>query len=119
MEWPYNYDMMETKTRRTPRKDSSYVIYEMTSEQGLSYIGLTRRGTLTPERAVMERWRRHKSRARNESRAWALYEYLNDGGLTMSWTHRIIEMVRGRAEAYARERVIVKEQQPILNDQYL
>ena len=111
--------MMETKTRRTPRKDSSYIIYEMTSELGDSYIGLTRKGTVTPVKAVLERWRKHKSRARNENRKWALYVYLNTGGLTMSWTHRIIEIVRGRAEAYAREREIVKTVRPQLNDQYL
>lgn len=118
-EWHYNYDMMETKTRRTPRKDCSYIIYEVVSEAGDSYIGLTRKGSLTADKAVKERWRKHTSRARNEDRKWALYVYLKTGGLTMSWTHRIIEIVRGRAEAYAREREIVKTVRPQLNDQYL
>ena len=81
---------MKTQTRRTPRKDSSYVIYEMTSELGHSYIGLTRKGTVTPVKAVAERWRKHKSRARNEDRKWALYVYLKTGGLDLTWTHKII-----------------------------
>jgi len=115
----YNYDMMETKTRRTPRKDSSYVIYEMTSELGDSYIGLTRKGAVTPVKAVLERWRKHKSRARNEDRKWALYVYLKTGGLDLGWTHNIIAIVRGRAEAYAYERELVKSARPQLNDQYL
>lgn len=110
---------MNTQTRRTPRKDSSYVIYEMTSETGESYIGLTRKGTVTPTKAVAERWRRHKSRARNEDRKWALYVYLNSGGLDLTWTHKIITIIRGRAEAYALERELVKTLSPELNNQYL
>jgi hypothetical protein len=106
--------------KRTARKDSNYIIYEAVCEDtGASYIGLTRKGSTTPNKAVKERWRKHISRAKNENRKWTLYVYLNSGGLTMSWTHRIIEIVRGRAEAYAREREIVKAAQPQLNDQYL
>jgi len=110
---------MKTQTRRTPRKDSSYVIYEMTSELGDSYIGLTRKGAVTPVKAVAERWRKHKSRARNEDRKWALYVYLKTGGLDLTWTHKIITIIRGRAEAYAYERELVKQVLPELNDQYL
>ncbi len=106
--------------KRTARRDSNYIIYEVRCEQtGANYIGLTRKGSLTPTKAVKERWRKHVSRARNEDRKWALYVYLKTGGLTMTWTHRIIEIVRGRAEAYAREREIVKSERPELNDQYL
>lgn len=106
--------------KRTARKDSNFIIYEVTCEDtGASYIGLTRKGSLTPTKAVKERWRKHVSRARNENRKWALYVYLKTGGLTMTWSHRIIEIVRGRAEAYAREREIVKAHRPQLNDQYL
>lgn len=112
--------MKERMMKRTARKDSNYIIYEVTcDETGASYIGLTRKGNTTPVKAVKERWRKHTSRARNEDRKWPLYVYLKSGGLTMSWTHRIIEIVRGRAEAYAREREIVKTVQPMLNDQYL
>ena len=106
------------KKRRTPRKDCSYVIYEARSELGENYIGITRKTESTPAKSVRERWRRHLSRARNESRLWALYIYLKTGGLDLSWEHRIIEVVRGRAEAYARERELVKTLQPTLNHQY-
>ena len=108
-----------TKTKRTARSDSNYVIYAMTSEAGDSYIGLTRKGKLTVTKAVLERWRKHKSRARNENRLWALYVYLNDGGLDMTWTHTVLDVIRGRAEAYAYERELVKHMEPELNDQYL
>ncbi len=106
--------------KRRARRDSNYVIYEALCEDtGAAYIGLTRKGNTTATRAVKERWRRHLSRARCENRKWALYVYLKTGGLTMTWSHSILEIVRGRAEAYARERELVKSVKPLLNDQYL
>ena len=113
----YNNCMM--KTKRTARKDSNYIIYEAVSERGENYIGLTRKGDVTVAKAVKERWRKHLSRARNENRLWALYIYLKTGGLDMTWEHKVIAVVRGRAEAYDFERGLVKELRPTLNDQYL
>jgi hypothetical protein len=102
---------------RTARRDSNYVIYEMRDQHGHNYIGLTRKGPSTARKAVLERWRRHLSRARCEDRAWALYQYLRTR--ETEWTHTVLEIVRGRALAYAREREIVKRQAPSLNSQYL
>lgn len=107
------------KQRRTARSDSKFVIYEAVAENGDSYIGITRKGERTVAGAVKERWRKHVSRARNEDRQWKLYLFLKAAGLSMNWEHRVLAIVRGRAEAYALEREIVKEQQPSLNDQYL
>jgi hypothetical protein len=107
------------KTKRTARKDSNYIIYEAVSAAGENYIGLTRKGTVTVDKAVKERWRKHLSRARNENRLWALYVYLKTGGLDMGWEHKVIAVIRGRAEAYDFERGLVKELRPTLNDQYL
>jgi len=107
------------KTRRTPRRDCNYIIYEMTDELGNNYVGLTRKSLPNANKVVEERWRKHKSRARNENRLWALYVYLKTGGLDLAWTHRVIAIIRGRAEAYAWEREYVKQHQPTLNDQYL
>ena len=112
----YNNTLM--KTKRTARKDSNYIIYEAVSERGENYIGLTRKGDATVARAVKEWWRKHLSRARNENRLWALYIYLKSGGLDMTWEHRVITVIRGRAEAYAYERSLVKDLAPTLNDQY-
>ena len=107
------------KTRRTPRSDCNYIIYAMTSERGDSYIGLTRKSMPNADKVVLERWRKHKSRARNENRMWALYIYLKSGGLAMTWTHTVIDVIRGRKEAYAYERELVKQIKPELNDQYM
>jgi len=109
----YNYDM----TKRTARSDSNFIIYVAT-HNGQSYIGLTRKGTTTVTKAVKERWRKHISRARHEDRAWRLYEYIKSGNWD-GWEHQVLDIIRGRAEAYAYERALVKEIQPELNDQYI
>lgn len=105
--------------QRKIRSDCNYIIYEMVDERGENYIGLTRKAQPNADKVVAERWRKHKSRARNENRLWALYIYLKTGGLELNWEHRVLEIVRGRKAAYAREREIVKELRPTLNDQYL
>ena len=103
--------------RKTARRDSNYVIYAAT-HNGQTYIGLTRKGKVTIVKAVKERWRKHISRARNEDRAWVLYQYIKAGAWT-DWEHEVITVIRGRAEAYAYERELVKLYQPELNDQYI
>jgi hypothetical protein len=91
----------------------------MVDELGNNYVGLTRKSQPNTNKVVAERWRKHRSRARNENRLWALYVYLKSGGLDLAWTHRVITVIRGRAEAYAWEREYVKAHRPSLNDQYL
>ena len=104
-------------TKRTARKDSNFVIYAAVHNE-LAYIGLTRKGTTTVNRAVKARWRKHLSRARNEDRDWELYKYIKQGAWE-GWQHHVIDVVRGRAEAYAYERQLVKLFETELNDQYL
>jgi hypothetical protein len=103
--------------RKTARKDSNYVIYAAT-HNGLAYIGLTRKGSVTVKKAVLERWRKHISRAKHEDRDWELYQYIKAGNWN-DWEHEVITVIRGRAEAYAYERELVKAIQPELNDQYI
>lgn len=105
------------RTRKI-RSDCNYIIYQAVDECGMSYVGLTRKAT-TVQKSVKERWRKHLSRARNEQRDWTLYEYLREGALEHAWTHRVLEIIRGRAAAYARERELVKLMKPTLNDQYM
>ena len=103
--------------KRTARKDSNYVIYVAT-HNGKSYIGLTRKGSVSAPKAVKERWRKHISRAKNEDRDWTVYNYIRAGNWT-EWEHEVLAVIRGRAEAYAWERAWVKEHLPSLNDQYV
>ena len=103
--------------KRTARKDSNIVIY-VARHDGNEYIGLTRKGSATVSKAVKERWRKHVSRARNEMRDWVIYNYMREGNWT-DWEHEVITVIRGRAEAYAYERELVKMFEPSLNDQYI
>ena len=103
--------------KRTARKDSNFVIY-VARHAGNEYIGLTRKGSATVSKAVKERWRKHVSRARNEMRDWVIYNYMREGNWT-DWEHEVITVIRGRAEAYAYERELVKMFEPSLNDQYI
>ena len=105
------------RTRKI-RKDCNYLIYEAVDENGMNYIGLTRKSQPSERKVLAERWRKHLSRARNENRDWVLYQYLRSGGLDFTWTHRVLAVIRGRAEAYAYERELVKALDPALNDQY-
>lgn len=104
--------------RRTRRSDSAYVIYEAMSPEGQNYIGVTGKTESSAMASALERWRRHRSRGVHEAREWPLYRYLRSGGLDMLWKITVIEIVRGRAEAYDRERAIVMERKPTLNEQY-
>jgi hypothetical protein len=104
-------------TKKTARSDCNYIIYSAT-HNGSSYIGLTRKGSVSITKALKERWRKHISRARHEDRAWVLYQYIKAGNWD-GWEHTVIDIVRGRAEAYAYERELVKLIEPELNDQYL
>jgi len=111
------YNTLMMKTKRTARKDSNFVIYTA-EHNGLVYIGLTRKGTTSVVKAIKERWRKHISRAKHEDRAWELYKYIRAGNWD-NWEHTVIDVIRGRAEAYAYERELVKLFKPQLNDQYL
>jgi hypothetical protein len=104
-------------TKRTARRDSNYIIY-VAEHNGSAYIGLTRKGSVSIARAVKERWRKHISRARHEDRDWELYKYIKRGNWD-GWTHQVLDVIRGRAEAYAYERQLVKLFETELNDQYL
>jgi hypothetical protein len=104
-------------TKRTARKDSNYIIYVAT-HNGLAYIGLTRKGSTTVAKAVKERWRKHISRAKHEDRDWEIYRYIKAGNW-LGWEHKVITVIRGRADAYAYERSLVKDLAPELNDQYM
>ena len=103
--------------KRTARSDSNFVIY-VARHAGNEYIGLTRKGSTTVGKAVKERWRKHISRARHENRDWVLYRYIKAGNWT-DWEHEVICVIRGRAEAYAYERQLVKLIGTNLNDQYM
>lgn len=105
--------------RRKPRSDSNYAIYAMTDPDGNIYVGLTRKTESTILRSVKRRWAKHISRAKCDNLEWPLYSHINAIGLDVKWKHEVLEVVKGRKEAYAREREIILETNPNLNMQYM
>lgn len=105
---------METQIkRRRKRCDRCYVIYEL-KVKNLCYIGITARSHSTAHKSVWARWRKHQSRCRSEQKAWPLYDAMRKYG-SDAFEYTVVETLRGRASAYAREREIIRERRPRLN----
>jgi ABC-type uncharacterized transport system ATPase component len=110
----YNTYMMKQKVTRKRRSDRNHAIYELYCEvTGESYIGLTVvNGTALA--SVRGRFNRHLSRANTESKEWNLCEALRKYGRE-GFTPYLLEVVRGKTAAHARERELTAEMQPTLN----
>ena len=112
--WLYNIYMMKTQRKR--RSDRNHVIYciqdVVTKEY---YIGLTAlcfngnvRKTLT------RRMQKHMQRALKENKNWGLSRALRDRG-PERFVFGVLEIVRGKRPAHARETQLIKEYRPMLN----
>jgi hypothetical protein len=110
----YNTYMMMQKAARKRRSDRKHAIYELFCEvTGESYIGVTVvSGTALS--SVRGRFNRHLSRAKTESKDWNLCEALRKHGRE-GFTPYLLEVVRGKAEAHARERELTAIMKPALN----
>lgn len=97
---------------RKKRSDRLHVIYML--EHGADfYIGVTAKTESTALKSVKTRWNKHCYRARTESKSWLLYEKLREHDL--GWTLGIVAVVRGKREAHAVERELIRTHQPTLN----
>jgi hypothetical protein len=106
--------MSLTKTPRKRRTDRNHVIYELEcTVTGERYIGLTVLDG-TAESSVRGRFNRHISRARREGKDWLLCEALRKYGRD-GFERKVLEVIRGKAEAHVRERELTKLNQPELN----
>jgi hypothetical protein len=96
---------------RKKRNDRNYVLYKLNSE-GESYIGLTVAQGRAFLRSVKVRVQKHISRAKKENKDWLLCEFLRS---TSTIEYEVLEVVRGRKNAYQRERQLISELKPTLN----
>ena len=103
-----------TPTQRKRRTDRNHAIYELFCEvTGDSYIGITVvDGTALG--SVRGRFNRHLSRANTESKNWNLCEALRTYGRE-GFTPYLLEVVRGKTAAHARERELTALLKPTLN----
>ena len=100
-----------TRKRRVDRNHAIYALFcDVTGE---SYIGITVVNS-NALGSVRGRFNRHLSRARTESKDWRLCEALRKHGRE-GFTFHLLEVVRGKPAAHARERELTAQHQPALN----
>ena len=100
---------------RKKRSDRNYVLYQVTCEDtGDSYIGVTVSQGRAFLRSVKVRWQKHVSRALCENKAWNFCEFLRSMP-DADYTYQVVEVIRGRKNAYQRERELIRDVSPTLN----
>jgi predicted GIY-YIG superfamily endonuclease len=100
--------------KRKTRTDRNHAIYAITNNvTGEFYIGVTVcSGNIN--KALKVRFQKHVRRALTENKAWALCANIREFGAEL-FTYHLLEKVRGKADAHARERELTRELQPTLN----
>lgn len=110
----YNTCMEIKKQTRKRRQDTKHVVYVITNtvtqEQ---YVGITVCGQQV-RKALKVRIQKHVRRAVTENKTWALCNSIREYG-SEAHTYGIVEFVRGRKPAHARERELIREFAPTLN----
>ena len=110
------------RTKRKKRTDRNHVIYEVLNKStGQSYIGLTyvRPKTKTvsqskmPLKSAQDRFTSHCYRAERGSET-LFHENIRRYG-TENFHVRVVEVIRGKAEAHQREIELMRERKPELN----
>lgn len=100
---------------RKKRTDRNHVIYQLTCvDTGDTYIGITVLRGRAIQKSVATRFQQHCYRAETQDKDWSLCNALRK---FENWTHEVIEIVRGKKEAHARERELIAMFQPALNTQ--
>ena len=97
---------------RKKRSDRNHVLYQLTiGEQ--TYIGLTVAIGQAYLRSVKVRVQKHMSRAKKESKDWAICEALRSDEAIQ---YEVLEVVRGRKAAHSRERQLIEKLSQSLNN---
>lgn len=109
---PICYNMgMKVRKRR---QDTNHAVYCITNAvTGAQYIGITVCGG-NVKRALKIRIQKHIRRAVTENKTWELCKSIREYG-TQAHTYGLIEIVRGRKPAHARERELIRAYNPLLN----
>lgn len=106
--------MMKQKATRRRRQDTKHVVYVITNTvTAEQYIGITVCGQQV-RKALKVRMQKHIRRALTEGKNWGLCQSIREHGVA-AFTYGIVEFVRGRKPAHARERELIRECAPALN----
>lgn len=113
-EIPYNFHMEMQKQARKRRQDTRHAVYVVTNTvTGEQYVGITVVGQRVAK-ALRVRMQKHVRRALTEGKSWALCASIREHG-AQAHTYGVLEFVRGRKPAHARERELIRAHQPALN----
>lgn len=99
---------------RAKRNDRNHIIYSIVGPEG-HYVGVTAKTETTVLKSVRARVAKHWYRARTETKSWALCELLRSYTDKEQIDVRVLEIVRGKAQAHARERELIRAQNPFYN----
>jgi hypothetical protein len=105
--------MEAKKSPRKKRQDRTHIIYRIESGTDF-YIGVTAKTESTVLKSVRVRMNKHLYRSRSEERSWRLYEALRERG-TAAFRYSIVAVLRGKQEAHAHERELIRSLRPTLN----
>lgn len=102
--------MMKRKARQD-RKHAVYMLVNTNTAE--AYIGITVCGQQV-KKAIKVRVQKHIRRALTEGKDWNLCRSIREHGAD-AFEVEVIELVRGRKPAHARERQLISELAPQLN----
>jgi hypothetical protein len=108
--------MMIQKPRKTRkrRQDTRHAVYCITNTAtGEQYIGITVCGGQVRQ-ALKVRIQKHVRRALTEGKDWGLCHSIRNYGVE-NHVYGLLEIVRGRKPAHARERELIAQYTPVLN----
>ena len=106
--------MMKQKATRKRRQDTKHVVYVITNVvTNEQYVGITVCGQKVRQ-ALKVRMQKHIRRALTEGKAWGLCESIRTYGVD-AFDYGVLEFVRGRKPAHARERELIRAHAPALN----
>ena len=107
---------MNSKITRKRRSDRNHAIYVITNvHTNEQYVGITAvvfNGNV--KRSLTRRMQKHMQRARAEAKDWGLSRNLREFG-SDAFTFGLLEIVRGKKAAHARETQMIKQFDPALN----
>jgi hypothetical protein len=106
--------LKERTVNRAKRSDRNHIIYTIQGPQGC-YVGVTAKTETTVLKSIRSRVAKHFYRAQKETKAWALCELLRTYASKDDIDVRVVEIVRGKREAHARERELIRELNPFYN----
>ena len=100
--------------KRKARQDRKHAVYMMmNTETGEYYVGITVCASQI-KKAIKVRFQKHVRRALTENKDWNLCRSIRTHG-SEAFELEVLEIIRGRKPAHARERELIAELCPGLN----